>query len=653
MASYVNIEIKDGEVYSSQYDDIYYSRDDGPAESEYVFLAGNHLPARWQGKRYYCIAETGFGTGLNFLVTLNAWQQDLRHCETLDYFAIEAYPLHAAQLKAIHAHWPDFAAHSAEMIKQYPDLTPGCHTLSFAAGRVRLHLVFETLKTALDTYNFNPHSWFLDGFSPAKNPSMWEKNALNTIALQSCSGTSLATFTAAGEVRRNLVAAGFEVSKRKGFGRKREMLCAYKPATKEAQYPLKHAPWFATPCLNSPPRTVAVIGAGIAGAQIAWHLAHQGVKVVVIEALEQVARAASGNQAGMLAPKLTASPSEEEAFYLAAFNYQLRQLNDLRQQGHNIGFIQHGLLQLAHNQSTQQRFERLARREDLPEGLFNIIDPKEVSYRLGEHTDKAGLLINKAGSLAPGSMCKALLDHPNIELKCSTSVTDLWLKDGRPTLKLSSAKILEVDALVLANGHQSTTFSDTIKITPVRGQTSSAHLPIDQVLSHALGHTGYMVTVPDDEQKVIFGATYVRGDENSDLRVSETDENTRALEACLPKFASHLSDIQSSHAAIRASTPDRWPIVGPLVNTDFYEKEYADIHLGKQYKTYPQARYQEGIYILSGLGSRGLTSAAYCANILSHLMLGYTAPAPRHILHALHPARFLIRRLRKGKNEST
>jgi tRNA 5-methylaminomethyl-2-thiouridine biosynthesis bifunctional protein len=102
---------------------------------------------------------------------------------------------------------------------------------------------------------------------------------------------------------------------------------------------------------------------------------------------------------------------------------------------------------------------------------------------------------------------------------------------------------------------------------------------------------------------------------------------------------------------VRATTYDRWPIVGPLADSNFYEKEYADLHQGKQYKKYPAARYQEGVFALSGLGSRGLTSAAYCANLLAHMILGSTPPAPIDTVHALHPARFIIKNLRKGKNK--
>jgi tRNA 5-methylaminomethyl-2-thiouridine biosynthesis bifunctional protein len=196
MISYAQVKIKDGQVYSLQYDDIYYNTDDGPAESEYVFLKGNDLPAQWQEKPRFAIAETGFGTGLNFLVTLKTWLDDSARCETLDYYAIEAYPLRSTQLAEIHALWPQFKLLSTKLIEQYPSHASGCHSLSFGLGRVQLHLIFEDIKSCLRRYRLDPDCWFLDGFAPARNPSMWTAEVLNSIALQSRHGTTLSTFTA-------------------------------------------------------------------------------------------------------------------------------------------------------------------------------------------------------------------------------------------------------------------------------------------------------------------------------------------------------------------------------------------------------------------------------------------------------------------------
>lgn len=649
MTSYAKIEIRDGLVYSTEHGDIYYSREDGWAESQYVFLDGNHLPARWRGKTSFCIAETGFGTGLNFMLTLQAWLKDPAASQSLNYVAIEAYPIHKSQLAEIHAHWPDLKAQSQALIEQYPDLSYGDHTLTFAEGRVQLQLIFAAAETALQDYTLRPDCWFLDGFAPSRNPSMWSKQVLNNIAGCSRPGTTLATFTAAGEIRRNLVEAGFEVKKRKGFGRKREMLRATMPGPYKSGGAPWEAPWFTLADITKPRRRVVVIGAGIAGAQTAWHLARLGIEVTVIEAKSKVAPAASGNLSGILAPKLTASASEGEAFYLAAFFYQLRQIKHLRQQGVEIAFEKCGLMHISHNAVTQARCEQLARRTDLPADLLEILSPERASAKLGEEVGRACSLIRSAGALSPGSLCRALLAHPNINLRLSVSLDAVFDHGGQPGLKLSTGESLEFDALVLANGYQAADFCQSIQIMPVRGQTSSARIQAAHAPRHALDHVGYVVNIPHDRQQLIFGASFEREDDQVDLRDSETRYNLDTLARCLPGLADHLTDIQSSHAGVRATTFDRWPIVGPLPDLEFFQREYADLQMGKQYKAYPQAHYQQGVYILSGLGSRGLASAAYCANLLAHMVHGSPPPAPTKRLHAMHPARFLVRDLKKGR----
>lgn len=647
MSTRTQVEINGQRVYSPRFDDIYFNPESGPEESSYVFLAGNDLPARWQGRPGFCIAETGFGTGLNFLLTLQAWLNDPARSTTLQYISIEAYPLRAPQLAKIHAAWPHLAELSAQLVEQYPAVAQGDHTLLFAAGKARLQLIFEPAQQALETYQMRADSWYLDGFAPSRNPSMWKKAVLEGIAARSRKGARLATFTAAGEVRRTLLAAGFEVNKRKGFGRKREMLCARKLTPPEGGGTIRHAPWFALPDSAGTLRKVTVIGSGIAGAQAAWHLAQRGIEVIVFDQNRHIAKGASGNRAGILAPRLTASASAGEAFYLSACAYQFRQLGLLQQQGHAIDFSPCGLLQLAHNRTTEQRLARIAGREEFT-GLLEHLSPEQVSQRLGERSVYSGLLIHQAGALSPASLCKALLDQPNIELRLGTSLQHIDHHGCRPLLTLSTQESLAVDAVVIANGERAAEFADSIEITPVRGQTSSALVSLGSPSQPALDHAGYLVSVPGESSRVIFGASFIREDRATELREDETQANLATLRSCLPTLASRLSGIESSHAGIRATTRDRWPIVGPLPEAGFYVREYADLRQGQQYKIYPQAEYKPGIYLLSGLGSRGLASAGYCANLLTQMMAGEMPSAPRGTLEALHPARFVIRQLKKG-----
>ena len=272
-----------GEPYSSSYDDVYYSREDGLAESHHVFLKGNDLPARWAdfpGKSF-CIAETGFGTGLNFLLTWQTWLQQAAPGTRLHYVSIEKFPLSKDQLARSLAPWRELQDLSEELLGAWPGRLPGQHRLLFEQGQVILDLWWEDVDPALaDLASHGPvvDAWYLDGFAPAKNAAMWQASLYTHMAALSRPGATAATFTASGAVRRGLADAGFEVRKVPGFGRKRESITARLAATGGTVcYP--ETPWHQARDTASPPSSVVVIGAGLAGCTEASALAQRGVRV--------------------------------------------------------------------------------------------------------------------------------------------------------------------------------------------------------------------------------------------------------------------------------------------------------------------------------------------------------------------------------------
>ncbi len=209
---------------SEKFDDVYFSVEDGLAETRHVFLDSNHLPNDWQGKSNYVIAETGFGTGLNFLAAWALFKQTASPDQTLDFISIEKYPLERDQIATALEHWRrEIGEELDALIDQYPPLMRGAHRLFFDKN-VRLTLFFDDVEQALPKIEARVDAWFLDGFRPATNPEMWTQAVFDHMALISKKGTRYATFTAAGDVRRGLERAGFSVEKIPGFGKKREMI---------------------------------------------------------------------------------------------------------------------------------------------------------------------------------------------------------------------------------------------------------------------------------------------------------------------------------------------------------------------------------------------------------------------------------------------
>ncbi|MFN3701021.1 MAG: tRNA (5-methylaminomethyl-2-thiouridine)(34)-methyltransferase MnmD [Alphaproteobacteria bacterium] len=221
-----------GAPRSKEFDDVYFSAVDGLAEMRHVFLSGNDLPARFaEGGACFAICETGFGTGLNFLASWAEWLSisvnQGYEAKSLRFVSYEKFPLTRDEIEAyLTPFWPHFEELRTEFLAQYPqkpqDLR-GRVELSLR-GNVELILIFEDVNTALPLQNDKVDVWFLDGFKPSSNPDMWSETVFAQMARLSHEGATFATFTAAGFVKRGLMAAGFHVEKRRGFGRKRDML---------------------------------------------------------------------------------------------------------------------------------------------------------------------------------------------------------------------------------------------------------------------------------------------------------------------------------------------------------------------------------------------------------------------------------------------
>lgn len=215
---------------SIQFDDVYYTTNLA-AEVTAVFLHPNHLPERFSQADSFVLAETGFGTGLNFLSSVAAWLTHAPVGALLHYYSVEKHPIAVTDLQRIYHEHP-LAQLALELLTLYPPMRTGWHRLNLCSGRVVLNLYFgdallgyQQLLLAADRPCVQ--AWFLDGFAPSKNSSIWSLPLMQTLYQLSCSGCSLATFTASGMVRRHLQTAGFRVEKIPGYGRKREMLRAF------------------------------------------------------------------------------------------------------------------------------------------------------------------------------------------------------------------------------------------------------------------------------------------------------------------------------------------------------------------------------------------------------------------------------------------
>ncbi len=424
----------------------------------------------------------------------------------------------------------------------------------------------------------------------------------------------------------------------------------------------KAQPWFTYPDYTWKDKTATVIGAGIAGSQVAWHLAKRGWKVTVIERHAKPATEASGNLAGIISPKVTAKPSLGEDFYFQCYQYTLQQIEELQastdsdNNSETLNWNPVGVLQLAYKERDIQRWKQLQQRS-FCKSLLQCVDAETASLIANVEIPYPAVYFPQAGWINPASFCNTLLSHENITLETDTHALDIDYQNDQWRINSSrSHSLSQTEALIICSG-KDLNFApiSSLPSEVIAGQTSLAiqqhddQTSLDSNLNTVLDHEGYITPVINDQQQLLFGATYDRGSSNSSTSANANQQNFDKLRCHLPNLAKELVSIESGHAAIRSVTPDRLPLLGAVADLATYQRDYADLHHGKHWKTYADASYHPKLFISAAYGSRGLTTAGLCADILASIINGDASPVSRKLLDALHPARFTIRRLKKAK----
>lgn len=213
---FTELEWKDGVPIARRFDDPYFSLQDGLAETRHVFLAGNELPRRFRDG--FQIAELGFGTGLNLLASCSAWMES-GVLGRLKYSSFEAFPVTSDEMEKALIGFPELSEIASDLVSHWPSES-AAFTLK---GCIDVEIIVGDARETLLKWSSFADAWFLDGFSPAKNPELWEPSLMHAVGTRTNPSGTFATYTAAGDVRRSLATAGFDVSRKPGFGWKRHM----------------------------------------------------------------------------------------------------------------------------------------------------------------------------------------------------------------------------------------------------------------------------------------------------------------------------------------------------------------------------------------------------------------------------------------------
>lgn len=655
-----------GAPVSIEFGDIYFSREGGLAETDYVFLQQNHLAERWRAldannPGVFVIGETGFGTGLNFLATWLLWNTTAPANWRLHFISVEQYPLTRAQLQRALAAWPEVEPLAALLVQHYPPLLPGFHTRQLAAN-VTLQCIFDDagrgfaalLDSAAELPNgFQIDAWFLDGFAPSKNPEMWSEQLFQSIARLSRAGSTFATFTAAGLVKRGLRDAGFSVEKMSGYGSKREMLCGSYLNNTHAPAAQKIAAieYWAYPPAESPRQTVTIIGGGLAGTSTAHALAQRGWPVRLLESGDSVATGASGNPQGILYTKLSPEAGTLAAFALSSYVHALDHYRYLQTQ--NIlptdAANWCGVLQLETDARLREIF---ADQQD----WVQAINAEDASAIAGCNISEPALWFPRAGWMRPAAVCAALATHELIDVRLNCTVRSLELHGDSWQLSTSQGE-LEAGIVIVAAANDSLNLQPTatLPLRPIRGQITE--LPATFLHSQprtVICHDGYLAPSASNSNTICIGATFDQNDSELNTRAADHQRNLQTLQAALPELLRaevfDAAEKLQGRVGQRCTTPDYLPLVGAIADTPQMRARFAVLARNARTQVDAAGAWLPGLYVNVGHGSRGLTSTPICAELLAALITGTPRPLPRALVHALSPARFVLRDLIRGRD---
>lgn len=572
--------------------DHYFGSQYGIDERTAVFLDGNALAARFSGMsagQQFVIGELGFGTGLNALLSARLFEDAAPRGARLSFVSAEKHPLRLQDLRRAQSAWPELEGWREPLQRQYPAAAPGFHRITLA-NRIDLILMLGDARVMWDLQPIRADAWFLDGFAPARNPAMWSDALFDTLAKRSQPGATLATFSAAGSVRRGLSDAGFSVERRSGFGGKRHRLIGS----------------FAGRWRARSVRTgrACIVGAGLAGSTTARALAERGWRVDVVDRAG-VARGASGNHAGVVytTPSGIATPQNRfyQSSYLAALRWIAERGAEARGLARMEGVVQH---------VTGER-----QRRKLVSATENGIWPAALMRWL----DESRVFLPGGGVVRPPSWCRDLLDDPAIGFR-------------ERAIEGSARAIVDAasyDVVVVCTGASGQDIEEIgrLPLRRIRGQvTDCVATRASRRWRHAECHDRYVTPAIDGIHSV--GATFDLRDQDPQPRSADDARNLASLRARFPDHWADLGgpdvEIAGRRVGFRCQSPDFLPIAGPLAATE-------------------ASAQRPEIWVNVAHGSRGISGTPLIAELIADRLSGLARAADANLARALDPDRFAER----------
>ena len=643
-------------------------------------MAGNGLPERWARRDSFVILETGFGLGNNFMATWASWRADPQRPKRLTFISVEKHPLTRADLARVHGlDQPPPEAEAEPGHRQlaqalhdaWPVLTPGMHTLHVehsALGDVTLLLALGDIAEVLPQLVVKADAFYLDGFAPAKNPEMWDEHLISRLGRLAAPQATAATWSVARGVRDGLSKAGFVAEKVAGIGGKRDI-------TRATYSPRHIAPpppgGLRADEVPQPQRHAVILGAGLAGCAAAWSLTRQGWRCTLVEAETDVAQAASGNPGGLFHAILHGEDGIHARAYRAAALRTAAIAAPLVSRGELTGLVE-GLLRLDGKTSADDA-QALLDRLGLPADYVRWLSAEAAQSATGLAVPSGGWLFAQGGWLHPAGLANWFLrearEQGDVTTLLNTEIDALKTNPDQPDLwdviDTSGQTVASAPTLVLACGTRTASMAAglpgaaTLPMSSIRGQITALDAPTPRL---PIAGAGYVLGLR--EGRLLCGATTQSHDAEPAIRTADHLHNLRQAEriGCtgLPELP-ELPDAASStlgadlfgRVGWRAATPDRLPYVGALPLAPCPTDASGRAKRLDQPRFVPRLTTSSGgVYLMGGLGSRGITWAALAAELLASWVTGCPSPIEADLREALDPARMVSRAVTRNRQDA-
>lgn len=626
----------DGTLVSPEFGDLH--RGASGALAHRVFVAGNGLPARWQGRRTFTIVATGFGAGGSFLAAWAAWRDDPARCERLHFVAVEPHPFSRDDLRRAASHIVADTTISADvdaLADAWPMRVPGLHRLEFDEGRVVLTLAFGDALDMLGKIVARADAFCLDRFAASNDADLRSADVVRTLSKIAGEHATFAAHARSDALKHALDTSGFTYREVDDL-----LVGEYAPRWRAR----RHEPPLPLPVAT---RRAIVIGAGLAGCAVVERLAARGWDVTLIERHERIASDASGNPAGVFHPLMTRDDNVASRLTRGGFLHAIARWQALERAGHAFARSTSGMIHLAESAGDFERMRDAFDAFGAPSDYVSLLDVEAARAHLNLPVAQGGLLFPHGGAVWPAGLCAAqyAAAGERVRLLASTRVAKLERRgDAWHALDDAGGTLAEAPVVVLANAGDAARLAGLqhVALQPVRGQLTL--LPAGSTAPLPCPTIGDGYAVPLDDGTLLIGATFEPDDVDPAMREAGHLENIERVRHLLPGLIGDLPDAATlrGRVAFRWVVGDRLPLLGPLAD-EAGAVAHARALSGAQARDLPR---MPGLYGAFGFGSRGLVWAALGAELIASQLEGEPWPLERELADAVDPARFLIRALR-------